>query len=287
MNFRDQSQHVIDKAQLAYRGQKSKSGVSNAQKTKHIQSIQPVSCLVSTTAMDQPICIFLHSYVPSDSVPVKTQLTTSQIVTQVKSSCAVRCAISSVGLAMLANTRNDPNLMTEARREYTTALRLTNSALRRENDCLKDTTLSAVLLLGMFEVRTRFSFVSLPPPLLLTMSFCNSKYLFQPVYMAIGDGLRSPQISGELAETHHRCCHTATIVEVKEGYDAHKYSAIYTSSHGCGMDVTDRIFLGHHTNWSCRWQTVCELKPMFPPWSDNCRHWSGLIDRKRTFTPKV
>ena len=153
VNFRDQSQHVIDKAQLAYRGQKSRAGVPNAKRTKHIQSIQPISCLISTTAMDQPICIFLHSYVPPDSVPVKTQLTMSQIVTQVKSSCAVRCAISSVGLAMLANTRNDPNLMTEARREYTTALRLTNSALRRENDCLQDTTLSAVLMLGMFEVR--------------------------------------------------------------------------------------------------------------------------------------
>lgn len=148
LNFRDQSQHVIDKAQQAYQGHKSKGGIS-----KRKQSLQPTSSLTSKLATDQPICIFLHSYVPSDSVPVKTQLTTSQIVSQAKSSRAVRCAISSIGLAMLANTRHEPGLMTEARKEYTTALRLTNEALRHESDFLQDTTLSAVLLLGMFEVR--------------------------------------------------------------------------------------------------------------------------------------
>lgn len=170
LNFRDQSQHVIDKAQQAYYGQKSKAGMLSAKKTKHVQSIQPTSCLVSKIATDQPICIFLHSYVPSDSVPVKAQLTMSQIVTQAKSSCAVRCAISSIGLAMLANTRNEPSLMNEARKEYTTALRLTNSALRHESDFLQDTTLSAVLLLGMFEVRT-LCFIHLSLSLYLARAF--------------------------------------------------------------------------------------------------------------------
>jgi hypothetical protein len=162
LNFRDQSQHVINKAQQTYHGQKSKSGIQST----HVQSLQSTSCLTSNIATDQPICIFLHSYVPSDSIPVKTQLTMSQIVSQAKSSRAVRCAISSIGLAMLANTRNEPRLMTEARKEYTTTLRLTNAALRHESDFLKDTTLSAVLLLGMFEVRPGFyDFLSLPPSL--------------------------------------------------------------------------------------------------------------------------
>lgn len=172
LNFRDQSQHVIDKAQQVYHRQKSKGG-----RPKHVQSLQPASCLVSKIATDQPICIFLHSYVPSDSVPVKTQLTMSQIVSQARSSCAVRCAISSIGLAMLANTRNEPSLMTEARKEYTTALQLTNAALRHESDFLQDTTLSAVLLLGMFEVRTlRSIHLSLPISCALSaiLRFCCS-----------------------------------------------------------------------------------------------------------------
>lgn len=167
LNFRDQSQHVIDKAQQAYHGQKSKRGIQST----HVQSLQPTSCLTSKIATDQPICIFLHSYVPSDSIPVKTQLTMSQIVSQAKSNRAVRCAISSIGLAMLANTRDEPRLMTEARKEYTTALGLTNAALRHENDFLHDTTLSAVLLLGMFEVRPELLFyTSLPLPLPLPIS---------------------------------------------------------------------------------------------------------------------
>jgi hypothetical protein len=85
---------------------------------------------------------------------VKVYLTTAQIVSHATSSHAVRCAVSAIGLAVIANTRNEPNLMEEAREEYATALRLTNMALKNERKSLQDTTLSAVLLLGMFEVRS-------------------------------------------------------------------------------------------------------------------------------------
>lgn len=101
---------------------------------------------------DQSICVFLHNYAPDDSVVTKVHLSTSQVTSQANSCKAVRCAISAIGLAVIANTRGQPALLAEARGEYATALHLTNMALKNERMSLEDTTLSSVILLGMFEV---------------------------------------------------------------------------------------------------------------------------------------
>jgi hypothetical protein len=63
-------------------------------------------------------------------------------------------AFKACSLAFLNNRGGmSPRLWQSALNQYTLALAKTNAALRNEETQLSDATLSAVLLLGMFEVR--------------------------------------------------------------------------------------------------------------------------------------
>jgi hypothetical protein len=168
--FRDQSQHVVQKVQKA-RGaphataRETKRAVK-AEKSEGETSLRSpkntapqesdmwlqLNRSLSTPPKEQSVCIFLHNYVLDDSELTRVHLTTSQILDHASSSDAVLSAISSIGLAALSNVRNASDIMAEARMEYASALRLTNIALGHGDEYLRDTTLSAVILLGMFEV---------------------------------------------------------------------------------------------------------------------------------------
>lgn len=67
---------------------------------------------------------------------------------------ALPAAITAVGLAALSNIHQCPQVMLEARKECTTAISLTNSALNDPVGFKRDDVLAAVLMLGMFEVMT-------------------------------------------------------------------------------------------------------------------------------------
>jgi hypothetical protein len=60
-------------------------------------------------------------------------------------------SLTAAGLASLSNSVNSPQLMIQARRRYVSALRLTNAALRSPTEAKKDSTLFAVMILGIFE----------------------------------------------------------------------------------------------------------------------------------------
>jgi hypothetical protein len=60
-------------------------------------------------------------------------------------------SITAAGLASFSNSVHSPELMTEARRRYGAALGLTNAALRSPTEAKKDSTLFAVMILGVFE----------------------------------------------------------------------------------------------------------------------------------------
>lgn len=60
-------------------------------------------------------------------------------------------SMSAVGMASFSTTMRAPELMTRARKDYVTALQLTNAALRSPKDVKKDSTLFAVMILGIFE----------------------------------------------------------------------------------------------------------------------------------------
>lgn len=67
---------------------------------------------------------------------------------------ALPAAITAVGLAALANIRQCPRMMLEARQECTTAISLTKSALNNSVVAKRDDVLATVVMLSIFEVMT-------------------------------------------------------------------------------------------------------------------------------------
>ena len=63
-------------------------------------------------------------------------------------------SIKAVGLAGFSNAARAPELMREAKKNYTVAVRLLNSALHSPVEVKKDTTLLAIMILGIFETLT-------------------------------------------------------------------------------------------------------------------------------------
>jgi hypothetical protein len=59
-----------------------------------------------------------------------------------------------VGLASYAHTAKAPSLMDNARRQYVKAVQLTNEALKSPKDVKEDSTLVAIMILGIFEAVT-------------------------------------------------------------------------------------------------------------------------------------
>lgn len=151
--FRDQSREVAQKAQRTYTSVAfRRRRISKFQNQQEPDNLLHAPRNLSTPSKQQAICIFLHEYVLDDSELNKAHLTTSQMVNQASSSGAVHHAISSIGLAILSNLRNDVSLMVQAKNEYCSVLGLTNLALRHKSEYLLPTTLNAVILLGTFEV---------------------------------------------------------------------------------------------------------------------------------------
>lgn len=62
-------------------------------------------------------------------------------------------SIKAIGLAVMSNRHMAPGLMQSAYSEYSTALLATNRALQDPARYKSDSTLAAVMLLGMYEVR--------------------------------------------------------------------------------------------------------------------------------------
>lgn len=77
---------------------------------------------------------------------------------------AMMASMASVGMAMLSRIRNSPSMKVEAEHQYGSALKLVNAALSDKVEAKTHSTLTAVLLLAMFEVRTSAIAVSYSSP---------------------------------------------------------------------------------------------------------------------------
>ena len=66
-------------------------------------------------------------------------------------------SMKAVGLAGYSHVTHSPQLMKGARRQYTKALRLTNEALASPTEAKKDSTLLAIMILGIFETVTGYN----------------------------------------------------------------------------------------------------------------------------------
>ncbi len=87
-----------------------------------------------------------------DQGPAKGHFAQVPTLIQCPGNGALSATVASVGMAGLANTKFAPQVMIAARQTYARALRLINAALRDPIETKTNQTLSAVLLLGLFEV---------------------------------------------------------------------------------------------------------------------------------------
>jgi hypothetical protein len=110
-----------------------------------------VSCALVPSRESQGIRYFLVNYVMDDVdfCAGHMQNLRSWKTTQSKT---LQVAMGAVGLAGLSNQRNDLSLMAKARHQYALALRMTKGHLADPSRCKQDRTITAVGLLGLFEV---------------------------------------------------------------------------------------------------------------------------------------
>ncbi|GLA82229.1 hypothetical protein AtubIFM56815_006411 [Aspergillus tubingensis] len=101
----------------------------------------------------QATCFFLNTYTWFNaSSTVETSFKHGAGSTESLGQKAMMASIASVGLANLASMQRSSSMRLSARREYTKALQLTNSALSDPELVTADTTLTAIVCLSLFEI---------------------------------------------------------------------------------------------------------------------------------------
>lgn len=164
--FRDQSEEVIRKATRSSRAPRkqrkppsrpnsleahiaSKAIISS---DKTVQSLGDFPLVLEPSldpGQDEAICFFLNRFAwQASSLHFNTWREGSSMGSNV-----LKCGISSVGLAMLSLLRKSSSLRLSARNAYASALQLTNAALSDRIEATSDTTLAAIILLSLFDVR--------------------------------------------------------------------------------------------------------------------------------------
>ena len=107
---------------------------------------------LSVSFSDQATCFFFYNFVVVNLGFSRGHLDAIPILIQRPGNGALVATVISVGMAALSNTKAAPQVMVAARQSYVKALRLINTALRDPVESKTDQTLSAILLLGLFEV---------------------------------------------------------------------------------------------------------------------------------------
>jgi Fungal specific transcription factor domain len=177
--FRDESDNVVRKAQRTSGSSKAaatssadkravlsdKSVLCLRQKPQCIRATKTGEALGSTElvpmgidvssilkSLSQPIqdranCFLLNSYVDGSHFEYLREICNMGPVDELLST-----SVEAVGLASLSHETNCHDTWALASRRYVSALQLANFALQSESQSLKDSTLVAILLLGLFEI---------------------------------------------------------------------------------------------------------------------------------------
>lgn len=148
--FRDESQAVVRKARAAASGRRGASPVHSSKP----QSCSPAIMQPFTlAAQEQGTNFFLSTYAwINASSLIKRGFDYSPSSKLPLSEKALLSCISSLGMAALSGIQKSRPLRLTATREYTSALKLTNAALRDSTEAKTDATLTAIVLLSFFEV---------------------------------------------------------------------------------------------------------------------------------------
>jgi hypothetical protein len=178
LRFCDESSEVARKAlakqaiklpKRQYQSQTSRSSSESSSSTSS-QSHEPSSAAYSygsapgmysisvSGALGRPplesqgIRYFLANFVVSDADRCAGHMQ-NMLSWETAKSKTLQAAMGAVGLAGLSNQRSDASLMAQARQQYATALSMTKAHLKDPSCCKEDRTISAVAILGLFEVR--------------------------------------------------------------------------------------------------------------------------------------
>jgi hypothetical protein len=100
---------------------------------------------------EQAQCFFIANYVAqSDIIPRGELEWVTELLGQSHLDEAFRASVNATSLAGFANATKSPAIMRRAQVAYTSALRMTNSALSVKETAVKDSTLVSVIMLGMY-----------------------------------------------------------------------------------------------------------------------------------------
>ncbi|KAH7072644.1 hypothetical protein BKA63DRAFT_47785 [Paraphoma chrysanthemicola] len=101
---------------------------------------------------DQALGFFIGNYVALPLIVPRGQFEwVVELLAQPDTEEILRKSVYAASLAGFANACKSPTIMQQAQRTYGAALRMTNEALRFKETAIKDTTLIAVIMLGMYE----------------------------------------------------------------------------------------------------------------------------------------
>ncbi|KAB8304747.1 hypothetical protein EYC80_004101 [Monilinia laxa] len=110
---------------------------------------------ITPSIEDRATAFFLSNYVMGDHGPTRGHLDhLSDLYESESIDDNLVAAVHAVGLAGYSHSGKAPYLMNQARAQYTRSLQLTNTALQSPIAVKKDSTLLAILILGIFETIT-------------------------------------------------------------------------------------------------------------------------------------
>ncbi|ESZ98783.1 hypothetical protein SBOR_0832 [Sclerotinia borealis F-4128] len=110
---------------------------------------------ITPSIEDRATAFFLSNYVIGDHGPTRGHLDhISDLYESDSIDDNLVAAVQAVGLAGYSHSAKAPHLMNQARVQYARSLHLTNTALQSPTAVKKDSTLLAILILGIFETIT-------------------------------------------------------------------------------------------------------------------------------------
>jgi hypothetical protein len=117
------------------------------QQDPHLSGLQ-----LAPTVDELATGFFITNYVVGDSAPAQRQLELIEEISRFGNfDNGLLSSMKAVGLAGIAHAANAPHLLKSARYQYVRAIQSTNATLRDPVEAKKDSTLMAILILGIFE----------------------------------------------------------------------------------------------------------------------------------------
>lgn len=170
--FRNETSKVVTKAQAGTTWETSKS-VDPILPVEFVQSgdarnpashfsIAPSQIVERTTVATRGLSMpredaatyyFFHNFVSQDPTTLASYYhVLPNVCPQESSFNALPKIIEAIGLAGISNVNKAPELMVAAGQEYARVLRAITASIQDKKEASKDQTLTAVILLGLFEV---------------------------------------------------------------------------------------------------------------------------------------